>query len=468
MPKEITLEMLYEAKESREHIIEKGDWFGDAVADVLFNKKKMFENRSDSNASRLIFNTSQRNGFWKDYLEEGGTTQTRAKTRFAYWRSKCQCCGEDAVVTVQGGIFASARIIADVVAAAYWGKDHNIFGTRDTSKPNPSFAITYFLDCEKALCKECALHHGEMWKQQYKEFLSLSGVEKAECIKSFVNKEELGGESCYGLYHQTIHHPIIGCGFVVDLFGEPGRREVSRLHSINSKWVWESDYYKREQEKFFAGIFIAQQEQRRRDENIKKAKEVKARFSIEEEEKVSTLVKIENYILECILANPNDLQIALNLISPNDFTTPRNKVIYEQIVWMSNNRRPISTSNVIFGLRTIGKLQKAGGEYRVMQLETIGIENEKKRKPEGRYNSDDLLQSCISLKKLQKESGKEADPTKGYIKKYCLPTDEKPDDEEISYIISATDLDEKQLRNHLKAMSYTDFQKTKYWKSVLL
>ena len=90
----------------------------------------------------------------------------------------------------------------------------------------------------------------------------------------------------------------------------------------------------------------------------------------------------------------------------------------------------------------------------------------KKRKPEGRYNSDDLLQSCISLKKLQKESGKEADPTKGYIKKYCLPTDEKPDDEEISYIISATDLDEKQLRNHLKAMSYTDFQKTKYWKAI--
>lgn len=476
MPKEITLEMLYSAKETGERIIEKGDWFGDAVAGVLFVQNKMFEKRSDSNASRLIFNTAQRNGFWKDYPEEGGTNQTRAKKRIVYWQSTCQCCGKGTVIPIQGGIFASARSMADVVAAAYWGKDHNIFGKRDKSKPNAAFAVTYFLDSGKALCKECAQRNGEIWRQQYKEFMSLSGEEKAKCIEDYVNKQEEDGVSRYRHQEKGIHHPIIACGHWVTLSGEPGAREVDKLEWTEvvsddygkkcTNQIWESKAYRLQQEELLAGLHAAQEEQRRRNENIKKAKGIKARLLIEKEERSNSSVKIENNILECIFANPDDLQIATGLISPEDFSTPQNKAIYEQIMWMSYNRRSVSAPNVVYGLRKIGKLQKAGGEDRVLQLEAIGVENDKKRKTEGHYNSDELLQGCICLKKLQNESGEEDDPTKEYIEKYCLPTDEKPDNEEISYIISATGLDEKRLRNHLKAMPYIDFQKTKYWKAI--
>ena len=105
---------------------------------------------------------------------------------------------------------------------------------------------------------------------------------------------EEDGVSRYRHQEKGIHHPIIACGHWVTLSGEPGAREVDKLEWTEvvsddygkkcTNQIWESKAYRLQQEELLAGLHAVQEEQRRRNENIKKAKGIKARLLIEKEE----------------------------------------------------------------------------------------------------------------------------------------------------------------------------------------
>ncbi len=84
-------------------------------------------------------------------------------------------------------------------------------------------------------------------------------------------------------------------------------------------------------------------------------------------------IEAEEAVIGAILTSPNSYVKVADMLKPDDFYKPANRLIYDAIGKLTDKNEPVDVVTVAEKLKSMGQLEDAGGQYHIADLELNSV-----------------------------------------------------------------------------------------------
>ena len=84
-------------------------------------------------------------------------------------------------------------------------------------------------------------------------------------------------------------------------------------------------------------------------------------------------VEAEEAVIGAILTSPKSYSNVADMLRPDDFYKPANRLIYDAIRMLTDKNEPVDVVTVAEKLKSMGQLEDAGGQYYIADLELNSV-----------------------------------------------------------------------------------------------